>query len=235
MSFLEHSEGLGRGNDGERSPSSASASKFSSDSREAASAVFQMTTQVAQFRRAVDQIGSKGDTAESRAKLHRQRERITQLAKDAGEAVKRISAEVQAGEVGEQGKAQHAKLVKDFQAVLKDFQRAQKACAERERMYSPGQGQEGRGEVELEERESPEQEDFRSLLAKKKEGEARDLEAEHEYNSALIEERERGISDIQAQIGEVNDIFKVLPPPSHPPPPPPLTAPSLVPRTSPPS
>jgi syntaxin 7 len=36
------------------------------------------------------------------------------------------------------------------------------------------------------------------------------VDGELEYNNALIEERERGIMEIQQQIGEVNEIFQDL-------------------------
>ena len=34
----------------------------------------------------------------------------------------------------------HAKIVRDFHAVIKDFQKAQRVCIEREGMYAPGAG-----------------------------------------------------------------------------------------------
>ncbi|CAN1256770.1 SYP22, partial [Linum perenne] len=81
-----------------------------------------------------------------------------------------------------------AKLAKDFQAVLREFQKAQRLSAERETAYSPFVPQSNlpsRQEVVL-------------------------LDNEIAFNEAIIEEREQGIHEIQQQIGEVNEIFKDL-------------------------
>ncbi|CAI0471068.1 unnamed protein product, partial [Linum tenue] len=81
-----------------------------------------------------------------------------------------------------------AKLAKDFEAVLKEFQKAQRLSAERETAYSPFAAQANvpsRQEVVL-------------------------LDNEIAFNEAIIEEREQGIHEIQQQIGEVNEIFKDL-------------------------
>ncbi|CAN1334067.1 SYP22 [Linum perenne] len=81
-----------------------------------------------------------------------------------------------------------AKLAKDFQAVLKEFQKAQRLSAERETAYSTFVAKANppsRQEVVL-------------------------LDNEISFNEAIIEEREQGIHEISQQIGEVNEIFKDL-------------------------
>lgn len=235
MSFAEHggaqwaTGGSGGGSEG------------SDDTHEASRAVFQMTTKVAAFRRGVDAIGGKHDTPESRAKLHETRDAIASLAKTASNAVKRLSTQSSSSEAAQ---AQHAKLARDLQAVLSDFQRAQRICAERERMYSPQPAsaaatqraaserhEADAGGVEMEEQnvsasirsnlhqlhatstmdtEEKEEEQQRALLRRQRQQREKDLEAELEYNTAVIDERERGITDIQAQISEVHDIFQDL-------------------------
>ena len=118
------------------SSSSAGDGTFDAESRAVASAIFQMTTNVTSFKRLVDALGTPKDTRDLRARLHRQRDALGQIAKDTTAAVKRLS-ELAAG-AGPAAKATQTKLLKDFQAVLKEFQRAQRACAERESSFLPG-------------------------------------------------------------------------------------------------
>ncbi|GKD00730.1 syntaxin-22-like protein [Tanacetum coccineum] len=81
-----------------------------------------------------------------------------------------------------------AKLAKDFQAVLKEFQKAQRLSAERETAYTP----------------------FVPQTALPSRQEVLLLDNEIAFNEAIIEERDQGIQEIQNQIGEVNEIFKDL-------------------------
>jgi syntaxin 7 len=122
-------------------------------------------------------------------------------------------------------KATQMKLVKDFQAVLKEFQKTQRTCAERETNFLP-QADAGRPLVAAGSRaaaaglpsyvetegsyqrsESLEQQ---ALLKESKRQELLQLDGEIDYNNALIAERDAGIAEIQSQIGEVNEIFQDL-------------------------
>ena len=222
MSFAEE-RGAGGG---------ASAGELAGDAQEASKAVFQMTTRVASFRKRVDAIGSRNDTPDSRARLHAERERIASLAKTASDAVKRLASSSNSSEAAQ---AQHAKLARDLYSVLNDFQRAQRSCDERERMYSPQREPRERAQptraspgVELsdsshqsqsqhasrasapESSQSSEHEQHQALLDKQRKQHEKDIEAELEYNTAIIDERDRGISDIQSQISEVHNIFQDL-------------------------
>jgi len=140
----------------------------------------------------------------------------------------------------------HKKLVKDLHATLKDFQRAQRACAERESTFLPqkeiggspqaakskkkgygatggnnnksaaadvamsgergGQFYQGGQMVDEEQQHAP------LLMEHKSQGqkEMTAVEIDMRFNDQLIEERERGIAEIQQQIGEVNEIFQDL-------------------------
>ena len=192
------------------------------ESKAVAGLIFQMTTNVSSFKRSVDALGTSKDTRELRGKLNKQRENIGQMAKDASLAVKRLAQTVtqidEAGDGRQQHVAQHQKLVKDFHAVLKEFQKAQRTCAERESTFlpqkepvrgstygandsgdPPGSGGGGGGYSEQQ-----------ALLAESRRQELMQTEGEMEFNNALIEEREAGILEIQQQIGEVNEIFQDL-------------------------
>lgn len=178
-----------------------------------ASTIFQMTTNVTSFKRLVDSLGTPKDTRDLRLRLHRQRDALGQIAKDTTAAVKRLSDLAATG--GPTAKATQTKLVKDFQAVLKEFQKAQRICAEREGTFLP-QGAERPGAAvahfdgvsgSYQRSESLEKQ---ALLTETKRVELLQLEGEIDFNNALIEEREAGIAEIQTQIGEVNEIFQDL-------------------------
>ncbi|OMO96789.1 hypothetical protein CCACVL1_04775 [Corchorus capsularis] len=105
-----------------------------------------------------------------------------------------------------------AKLAKDLQSALKDFQKSQRLAAERETAYSPNVPKEvlpssySAHELDIKSSKSPEQQ---TLLVSKRQ-EVVLLDNEITFNEAIIEEREQGIKEIQQQIGEVNEIFKDL-------------------------
>ncbi|MQL70790.1 hypothetical protein Taro_003134 [Colocasia esculenta] len=106
-----------------------------------------------------------------------------------------------------------AKLAKDFQAVLKEFQKAQRLSAERETAYTPFVPQAvlpssyTASEIDIGSDKTQEQ---RALLVESRRQEVLLLDNEIIFNEATIEEREQGIQEIQQQIGEVNEIFKDL-------------------------
>jgi len=99
--------------------------------------------------------------------------------------------------------------------VLKDFQKAQRTCAERESTFLP-QAKKGKTSYGTMDEERGEEDDPFSatrMLMPQQQQERSDhaqVDSELEYNNALIEERERGILEIQQQIGEVNEIFQDL-------------------------
>lgn len=176
------------------------------------SSVFQLTTRVSGYKRMVDQMGSRKDTKDFRARLREVGEDIGVLAKKTSAAFRKTSPTPEA-------KQRHAKLLSDFQNVLGEFQRSQRLCAEkgaatmpkstpvkkkrRARQGAPaaedGVGLLDAGEDELARanEEARVQEQLR-------------VDGELEYNNLLIEEREQDIKEIQQQIGEVNEIFQDL-------------------------
>ena len=82
-------------------------------------------------------LGTPKDTPELREKLHRTRLHIGQLVKDTSARLnKQVKQNHYAG-VSQSKKIADAKLAKDFQAVLKEFQKAQRLAAERETAYTP--------------------------------------------------------------------------------------------------
>ena len=225
------------------------------------SLIFQLQTNVSTFKRLVDQLGTARDTKEQRAKLHKLRESIGQMAKESSVLVKKLAKMVtdlvheeqdheydyEGGEDEDDAESlaeRHKKLVKDLHATLKDFQRAQRACAERESTFlpqkenvgSPKQAKSGKkkgygatggnnngadvalsGErggqfYQASQMVDEEQQHAPLLMEHKSQGqkEMTAVEIDMRFNDQLIEERERGIAEIQQQIGEVNEIFQDL-------------------------
>jgi len=203
--------GGGERNNGGPAGGSDAADAFSRESKRVASAIFQMTTNVAAFKRGVDAVGTPKDSREMRGKLNRQRETLGAQAKETSAAVKRLTDLAASRQNDPQVKAQHSKLVKDFQAVLTEFQKTQKRCAEKESTFMPPADTGSATMVPLESYQRGGDLDERaSLLQAQKRQEMIQIESELEFNNAIIEERETGIAEIQAQIGEVNEIFQDL-------------------------
>ncbi|KAK3423606.1 hypothetical protein EUGRSUZ_F00296 [Eucalyptus grandis] len=104
------------------------------------SGVFQINTAVNTFQRLVNTLGTPKDTPELREKLHKTRLHIGQLVKDTSAKLKQSSETDHHAGVSASKKIADCKLAKDFQAVLKEFQKAQRLAAERETAYAPLNG-----------------------------------------------------------------------------------------------
>ncbi|KAE8679559.1 Syntaxin-21 [Hibiscus syriacus] len=179
-------------------------------SQAVASGIFQINTAVSTFQRLVNTLGTPKDTPELREKLHKTRLHIGQLVKDTSSKLKQASETDHNAEVSASKKITDAKLAKDFQAVLKEFQKSQRLAAERETSYSPFVSQAAlpssytAGELDI--GSDTEQ---RALVESRRQ-EVLLLDNEIAFNEAIIDEREQGLQEIQQQIGEVNEIFKDL-------------------------
>lgn len=102
-----------------------------------ASGIFQINTAISTFQRLVNTLGTPRDTPELREKLHKTRLHIGQLVKDTSAKLKQASEADHNVNVSASKKIADAKLAKDFQVVLKEFQKAQRLAAERETAYTP--------------------------------------------------------------------------------------------------
>ncbi|KAK1438329.1 hypothetical protein QVD17_04136 [Tagetes erecta] len=178
-----------------------------------ASGIFQINTTVSTFQRLVNTIGTHKDTPELRDKLHKTRLHIGQLVKETSDKLKQASETDHNAGVSATKKITDAKLAKDFQTVLQEYQKVQRLSAERETAYTPFVPQaylpsrDPAGEVDVSSDRSQEQ---HALLMDSKRQEVLLLDNEIAFNEAIIEERDQGIQEIQNQIGEVNEIFKDL-------------------------
>ncbi|KAJ8498073.1 hypothetical protein OPV22_008625 [Ensete ventricosum] len=175
--------------------------------------LFQITTAVRNFERLVNTIGTPKDTPELREKLHNSRLQIGQLVKDTSAKLKQASETDQRVEVSANRKIADAKLARDFQNILSEFQKLQRLAAERETAFAPLVPQAvvpssyAATEADANSNRTLEQ---RVVLAESRRQEFLLLDNEIVFNEAIIEEREQGIQEIQQQIGEVNEIFKDL-------------------------
>ncbi|KAF2583961.1 hypothetical protein F2Q70_00034486 [Brassica cretica] len=178
-----------------------------------ASGIFQINTSVSSFQRLVNTLGTPKDTPELRDKLRKTRLQIGQLVKDTAAKLKEASETDHQRGVNQKKKIVDAKLAKDFQSVLKEFQKAQRLAAERETVYAPlvtrpsPPSSYTASEIDVNADKHQEQ---RALLVESKRQELVLLDNEIAFNDAVIEEREQGIEEIQQQIGEVHEIFKDL-------------------------
>ncbi|WOL19005.1 syntaxin-22-like [Canna indica] len=184
------------------------------DSTQAVAAgLFQITTAVRNFERLVNTIGTPKDTPALREKLHNMRLQISQLVKDTSSKLKRASETDHRAEVSASKKVADAKLAKDFQNILNEFQKLQRLSAERETAFAPLVPREDLpssyavNEADSNSNKTLEQ---RTVLAESRRQELVLLDNEIVFNEAIIEEREQGIQEIQQQIGQVNEIFKDL-------------------------
>ncbi|KAL8141754.1 hypothetical protein V2J09_014786 [Rumex salicifolius] len=176
------------------------------------SGIFQISTAVSTFQRLVNTLGTPKDTPELREKLHKTRLHIGQLVKDTSVKLKQASEKDHRTDVSVSKKISDAKLAKDFQAVLREFQKVQRLAAERETAYTPFVPQAALPSSYTEEVNGNADKNLeqRVVFMEAKRQEVLLMDNEIVFNEAIIEERDQGIKEIQQQIGEVNEIFKDL-------------------------
>ncbi|KAI4387669.1 hypothetical protein MLD38_000085 [Melastoma candidum] len=188
-----------------------SASRSQSPSQAVAAGIFQINTAVSGFRRLVDSIGTSKDTPDHRQKLHDTRLRILQLVKDTSAKLKSLSESDHDLNVNPGKKIEDAKLAKDFQTTLQEFQKVQQLAAERESTYAPsGPPPSAKASVPNEQGETVADPEYQPFLREQKRQQLVLLDNEIAFNEAMIEEREQGIREVEEQIGQANEIFRDL-------------------------
>mmetsp|Transcript_35627 Transcript_35627/g.42902 ORF Transcript_35627/g.42902 Transcript_35627/m.42902 type:complete len:271 (+) Transcript_35627:286-1098(+) len=175
-----------------------------------ASVVFQLTTHISSFKRLADTLGTTKDTHQLRNRLAVSRDAIGQMARETSTRLKELSDRSKAGELTASVHASHQKILRDFQSILKEFQKAQRVCSERESIYAPQEPPASRKSTARADGGSSAGDDEGAALLAESRVELVQVDNEIEYNSAIIQEREEGIQEIQQQITEVNEIFQDL-------------------------
>ncbi|KAG7656162.1 Target SNARE coiled-coil homology domain [Arabidopsis suecica] len=133
---------------------------------------------------------------------------IGQLVKDTSANLREASETDHRRDVAQSKKIADAKLAKDFEAALKEFQKAQHIAVERETSYIPfdPKGSFSSSEVDIGYDRSQEQ----RVLMESRRQEIVLLDNEISLNEARIEAREQGIQEVKHQISEVMEMFKDL-------------------------
>ncbi|KAL1547418.1 syntaxin-22-like isoform X2 [Salvia divinorum] len=189
--------------------------KNQSESQAVAAALFQANTAVAAFRRLADAIGTSKDTPDHRLKLRSARQRILDLVRDASAKLKSLTESDRPHDLDPNRKVQDAKLAKDLQTTLQEFQKVQHLASERESKFSPVVPLPSSITISTPADQYAEssfdgENDDDSFLMEQKRQEIRLLDNDVAFNEAVIEEREHGIEEIQGQVREVNEMFKDL-------------------------
>ncbi|KAG8390508.1 hypothetical protein BUALT_Bualt01G0090700 [Buddleja alternifolia] len=183
-----------------------------SPSRALAACIFRINTAVASYKRLVNNLGTPKDALDLRHKLHKSRLQIGQLVKETSAELDRVRKTDHFTGVEASKKVADAKLAKDYESVLKDFEKVQLFAAKKELAFAPPipkrilQTSSTAGELERNSL-NPEQ---TSLLIGESNRQVTHLESEITLNEAIIEEQEQGIKEIQQEISEVHEIFRDL-------------------------
>lgn len=170
-----------------------------------AAGIFRINTSVSTYKRLVNTLGTARDNHALREKLHATEQKISQQVEETVAKLKEANETDHTASASTSKKVRDAKLAKDFQAVLLEFQSAQKAAQSRQRKYAPVLPPVS-SLPELEARRGEEE----TALLQRQRLVAEANESEVMFNAVVIEEREQGIQEIQQQIGEVSEIFKDL-------------------------
>jgi syntaxin 7 len=170
-----------------------------------AAGIFRINTSVSTYKRLVNTLGTARDNHALREKLHATEQKISQQVEETVAKLKEANETDHTASASTSKKVRDAKLAKDFQAVLLEFQSAQKAAQSRQRKYAPVLPPVS-SLPELEARRGEEE----TALLQRQRLVVEANESEVMFNAVVIEEREQGIQEIQQQIGEVSEIFKDL-------------------------
>ncbi|KAL9257851.1 Syntaxin-22-like protein [Drosera capensis] len=196
MSFQDLNNGSRRSTASSSSLRRAAATQRPSQS--VAAGIFQINTAVAAFRRLVDAIGTSKDTPDHRQKLHNTRQRILQLVKDTSAKLKALSESDHGANVSQSKKIEDAKLARDFQATLQEFQKVQQLASERESTYMPSAPPVSIPSASVAGEEAKQDAESQPFLMEQKRQEVMLLGNEIAFNEAIIEEREQ--DDIQSNV-----------------------------------
>merc|ERR1719319_1363132 len=156
---------------------------------------------VSSMQRMITQIGTPQDTQQLQNQLHQIQHYTGQLAKDTSKQLKELNGYPPEQALDpRQWKLQRERLQANFTKALDNFQRAQRAAAQKEKDVIKKYKNQG---------VPPGEEGGSNLIDI--EGQSRtQMVMEEEQNLEYLHERERSIAQLEADIGDVNQIFKDL-------------------------
>jgi len=155
---------------------------------------------VSSMQRMLTQIGTSQDTQQLQNQLHQIQHYTNQLAKDTSKQLRDLNEFPPERSLDpRQWKLQREKLHSDFTRALDTFQRAQRAAAQKEkdviRKFKTQSGQ-------------AEENNLIDIGAQQQTRTQAMLEEEH--NLSVMQDREKAVRQLEADIGDVNQIFKDL-------------------------
>ncbi|XP_062834627.1 syntaxin-7 [Anolis carolinensis] len=165
-----------------------------------------ITQCTAEIQRVLSQLGTPQDTHELRQQLQQKQQYTNQLAKETDKYIKEFGS-LPSINLQRQRKIQKDRLVNEFTTALTNFQRVQRQAAEKERDFV--------ARVRASSRVSggTTDESFRegTLVSWDSQPQTQVLDEEiTEDDLRLIEERESAIRQLEADILDINEIFKDL-------------------------
>ncbi|XP_063166017.1 syntaxin-7 [Candoia aspera] len=165
-----------------------------------------ITQCTAEIQRVLNQLGTPQDTHELRQQLQQKQQYTNQLAKETDKYIKEFGSLPSISEQ-RQRRLQKDRLVNEFTTTLTNFQRVQRQAAEKEREFVARVRASSRvsgGAPEESYREG-------TLVSWDSQPQTQVLDEEiTEDDLRLIEERESAIRQLEADILDINEIFKDL-------------------------
>lgn len=165
-----------------------------------------ITQCTAEIQRVLNQLGTPQDTHELRQQLQQKQQYTNQLAKETDKYIKEFGSLPSVSEQ-RQRRIQKDRLVNEFTTTLTNFQRVQRQAAEKEREFVARVRASSRvsgGAPEESYREG-------TLVSWDSQPQTQVLDEEiTEDDLRLIEERESAIRQLEADILDINEIFKDL-------------------------
>lgn len=162
-------------------------------------------------------MGTPKDTSALRQSIREDRENISEEAKEIAELLKRSSRDASSS-ASRSERAEQERLLEDLKGILREFQEAQLNRVHKESSTAPvdehsppsfsSWNDAPPGEREMEDMYQDLEE--QALLQRQQQARREELDNQIRQNDAIIEERDRGIHEIQSEIGEVNEIFADL-------------------------
>lgn len=163
----------------------------------------------AEIQRTLNQLGTSQDSPELRQQLQQKQQYTNQLAKETDKYIKEFGSLPTTPSDQRQRKIQKDRLVAEFTASLTNFQKVQRQAAEREKEFVARVRASSRVSGGFPEESSKE----RNLVSWESQTQPQaQLQDEEitEDDLRLIQERESSIRQLEADIMDINEIFKDL-------------------------
>ncbi|KAM6915310.1 syntaxin-7 [Xenentodon cancila] len=165
-----------------------------------------ITLLTSELQRTVAYLGTEQDTSQLRQTLQQKIQQGNQLAKETDRLIKAFSA-LPIGPDQRQRKLQKDRLLNDFSAALNSFQKTQRQAADKEREFVARV----RASSRVSQAGQPEDSFGNATSRQDPYSQVQDqTEAITKEDLRLIQERELAIRQLEADITDINDIFKDL-------------------------